>query len=110
VEALALRPPSVRCGSPATCCRTSSASYDRGEGINPKGWQEDIVFGLLYQADTHARLGNEANALAYCARLPADFWTPGVYGAPRGGKAEIADTLRRMAAEARRQRGTPSAK
>ena len=78
--------------------------FDRGEAINPKRWEEDIVFGLLYQADTHARLGNEASALAYCARLPDDFWTPGVYGAPGGGKAEIADKLRRIAAEARRTR------
>jgi len=77
--------------------------FDRGEAINPKRWEEDIVFGLLYQADTHARLGNEASALAYCARLPDDFWTPGVYGAPGGGKADIADKLRRIAADARRK-------
>jgi len=77
--------------------------FDRGEAIDPKRWEEDIVFGLLYQADVHARLGNEAGALAYCARLPDDFWTPGVYGAPGGGKTEIADKLRRMAADARRK-------
>jgi len=78
--------------------------FDRGEAINPEHWEKDIVFGLLYQADVHARLGNESAALAYSARLPNDFWTPGVYGAPGGGKAEIADALRRMAAEARRKR------
>ncbi|MGL1102614.1 hypothetical protein ACSTLM_00200, partial [Vibrio parahaemolyticus] len=72
--------------------------------LNPKQWEEDIVFGLLYQADLHARLGNEATALAYCARLPENFWTPGIYGAPGGGKAEIADKLRRIAADAPRKR------
>ena len=71
-----------------------------GEAIDPKQWEND-VFGLFYQADTHARLGDEAAALAYCARLPDDLWTPGVYGAPGGGKADIADKLRRTAADVR---------
>jgi tetratricopeptide (TPR) repeat protein len=74
--------------------------FARGEAIDPKQWEND-VFGLFYQADTHARLGDEAAALTYCARLPDDFWTPGVYGAPAGGKADIADKLRRTAADAR---------
>jgi tetratricopeptide (TPR) repeat protein len=79
------------------------ADFDRGEAIDPKQWEDD-VFGLYYQADTHARLGNETEALAHCARLPGDFWTPGVHGAPRGRKSEIADELRRRAEEARRER------
>ena len=78
---------------------------DRAEAIDPEAWEKDIVFGLLDQADTHARLGNEAAALACCARLPDDFWTPGLNGAPRGGKAEIAVKLRQIAADARRRRG-----
>jgi tetratricopeptide (TPR) repeat protein len=78
--------------------------FDCGEAIDPREWEEDVVFGLLYQADTYARLGNEASALAYCARLPDDFWTPGVYGAPGGGKADIVDKLRRIAADARHKR------
>jgi len=73
-----------------------------GEAIDPERWEKDIVFGLLYQADVHARLGNEQAALSYCARLPEDFWTPGVYGAPRGEKVEIAGELRRIAANARK--------
>jgi len=76
--------------------------FDRGEAIDPKRWEED-AFGLLYQADTHARLGNDAAALACCARLPDEFWTPGLNGAPGGRKAEIADALRRIAAEARKE-------
>jgi tetratricopeptide (TPR) repeat protein len=74
--------------------------FGRGEAINPKQWEDD-AFGVYYQADTHARLGNEAGALACCAQLPDYFWTPGVHGAPAGGKPEIADKLRRIAAEAR---------
>jgi tetratricopeptide (TPR) repeat protein len=77
--------------------------FDRGEAIDPKQWKDD-VFGLFYQADTHARLGNESAALACCARLPDDFWTPGINGAPGGDKAEVADKLRRLAADARRKR------
>ena len=76
---------------------------DRAEAINPAQWTED-AFGLLVQADCHARLGNEAAALACCARLHDDFWTGSVDGTPGGSKAEIADTLRRMAADARGRR------
>jgi tetratricopeptide (TPR) repeat protein len=74
------------------------ADFRRGEAINPKEW-EDAAITLLYQADTHARLGDEAAALSCCARLPDDFWTPGFNGAPGGDKAEIADSLRRIAAD-----------
>jgi tetratricopeptide (TPR) repeat protein len=77
--------------------------FDRGESIDPIEWQ-GTAFGPLYQADVHARLGDEPAALACCARLPNEFWSPGIHGAPAGGKAEVAKTLRRMAAEARRKR------
>jgi hypothetical protein len=62
--------------------------------------------GILYQADTHARLGNEAAALGCCARLPEDFWTPGPDGAPSGGKADIANKLSQIAFEARRKQNS----
>jgi hypothetical protein len=78
------------------------ADFDRGESIDPIEWQ-GTAFGPLYQADVHARLGNETAALACCARLPEDFWSPGIDGAPGGGKADIADALRRIAADARRK-------
>lgn len=77
--------------------------FNRGEVMNPKQWEEDIVFGLLYQADCHARLGNESAALSCCARLPEDFWTPGLGGAPAGNKTDIADKLHRIASDARRK-------
>jgi tetratricopeptide (TPR) repeat protein len=73
--------------------------FDRAEAINPARWKED-AFGLVSQADCHARLGNEAAALACCERLPDDFWTGSIEGAPGGGKAEIAEKLRRIAADA----------
>ena len=76
--------------------------FSRGEAIDPRQWEDD-VFGVYYQADTYARLGDESAALARCARLPDDFWTPGLAGAPSGGKAEIADKLRLIAAAARRK-------
>jgi tetratricopeptide (TPR) repeat protein len=76
------------------------ADFHRGEAINPKEW-EDQGITMLYQADSYAHLGDEARALDYCSRLPNDFWTPGLDGAPGGGKAEIAVELRRIAAAAR---------
>jgi len=76
--------------------------YRRGAAMDPKRWEED-AFPLIYQADTYARLGDEAKALDCCARLPEDFWTPGHNGLPPGGKAEIAAELKRRAAAARGQ-------
>jgi hypothetical protein len=55
-------------------------------------------------ADARPHVGDEANALDCCARLPENFWTPGYEGAPGGGKAEIAEELRRIAANAQRKR------
>jgi len=54
------------------------------------------------------RLGgfdDPVTALDCCARLPEDFWTPGLDGAPAGNKAEIAAELRRIAAAAQRKGG-----
>ncbi|HEX4158810.1 MAG TPA: hypothetical protein VHY79_10055 [Rhizomicrobium sp.] len=76
------------------------ADFSRGEAMEPEQWRNDAM-GLLYQADCYARLGNEPDALACCARLPDNFWTPGPRGAPAGGKTEIANELRRIAAAAR---------
>jgi len=77
--------------------------YDRGEAMDPKGWVEDEV-PLLLQVDTYARLGDEPRALACCARLPDHFWTPGLNGAPPGGKTQIAEELKRRAAAARHRK------
>jgi tetratricopeptide (TPR) repeat protein len=79
------------------------ANFRRGEATNPKEWANQAIT-LLYQADSYARVGDAASALACCERLPNDFWTPGFDGAPGGGKAEIAAELRRIAADARSRR------
>src|SRR5271154_7002702 len=74
--------------------------FARSESMIPEEWQ-DLGFGLLQQADCHARLGDEGKALACCARLTDDFWTPGLHDAPAGDKAAVAAKLRVIAAEAR---------
>jgi tetratricopeptide (TPR) repeat protein len=79
------------------------ADYAHAEALDPDDWQ-DNGFALLYQADAHAHLRNEAAALACCARLGDEFWTPGMNNTPPGGKAEIAQRLRQIAADARRKR------
>ena len=76
--------------------------YKHADALDPAVYEEGLT--LLYQADCHARLGDEAGALACCARLPDDFWTPGPNDAPAGDKAAVADRLRAIAGEARSQR------
>lgn len=76
--------------------------FNSADAHDPKKWETDIVFGLLFQADAYARLGDEANALATCSRLPEDFWTPGIEGTPGGDKTQVADKLRSIATAARR--------
>jgi tetratricopeptide (TPR) repeat protein len=99
----------------AFCCRgrvyrelgehaNALADFRRGEAIDPKEWEAQGIT-LLYQADSHAHLGDEASALDCCARLPDNHWTPGLDGAPAGNKAEVAAELRRIPAEARRKKG-----
>lgn len=78
------------------------ADFHRGEAINTKEWQNHAIT-LFFQADSYAQVGDETNALNCCARLPDKFWTPGYEGAPGGGKADIAEELRRIAAEARKR-------
>jgi tetratricopeptide (TPR) repeat protein len=78
------------------------ADFDRAESLDPGLWENDAL-GPYYQADCHARLGDETAALACCSRLPDDFWTPGLRGAPADDKREVAAELRRIAARARLQ-------
>ena len=84
------------------------ADFRRGEAIDPKEW-EGAMITLLYEADSHAHLGDAASALDCCPRLPDDHWTPGLDGAPAGNKAEVAAELRRIAADARRKGGSSKA-
>jgi tetratricopeptide (TPR) repeat protein len=77
--------------------------FARGEALDEEQWRADAI-GLLLQADCHARLGDETAAIDCCDRLPDDFWTPGLDGAPAGDKTAIAARLRVLAAEARASR------
>jgi tetratricopeptide (TPR) repeat protein len=79
--------------------RQAIDDFNRGEAINPQEWQDHAI-GLLFQADCHARLGDEITALSCCSRLPDYFWTPGLFGVPRGGRDEIAPQLRQIAQNA----------
>jgi tetratricopeptide (TPR) repeat protein len=108
-EAIALKPDAVSFHRRAIVHRKMGQhqkaieDFTRAAATDSGQWHNDAL-DLLYQADSHARLGDEATALACCARLPDDFWTPGLNGAPSGNKAEIASQLRRAAAEARRMK------
>jgi len=77
--------------------------YNQGDALDPALYEAGLT--LLYQADCHARLGDEAGALACCARLPDDFWTPGPDDTPAGDKSAVAERLRVIAAEARAASG-----
>jgi tetratricopeptide (TPR) repeat protein len=85
--------------------REALDDLNRAEACDPQLWATG--YGLLFRADCHARLGDEAAALADCARLRDDHWTPGMMGAPKGTKAKVAEELRRRAAAARSTRTPP---
>ncbi len=74
--------------------------FNRSEALDTTAWKE--AYGPLFRAECHARLGNEAAALADCAQLPPDHWTPGLHGAPAGTKAEVIAEIRSLAASAKR--------
>ncbi len=74
--------------------------YDRAESMDPEAWLGG--FGPLFRADCHARLGNLEAALADCATLRDEHWTPGMNGTPAGNKEEVAAELRRRATAARK--------
>jgi len=73
-------------------------SYKRSEALDPTQWIGG--FGPLFRADCHARLSNEAAALADCDTMLDNHWTPGLFGTPAGTKQEVAAELRRRAAAA----------
>ena len=76
------------------------ADLNRAETADPEVWP--TAFGPLYRADCYARLGNEAAALADCAQLPEDHWTPGVFGTPAGNKHEVTTKIGEIARRHRR--------
>lgn len=82
--------------------REALEDFNRAEFLEPEKWVD--CWGPLHRADCHARLGNEAAALADCERLPDGFWSPGIYGEPGGNKAEITAEVRRRARAAKSSR------
>jgi tetratricopeptide (TPR) repeat protein len=82
--------------------REAIDAYNRSEQMDRVEWRGG--FGPLFRADCHARLGNEAAALADCATLPDDHWAPGMFGLPAGNRQEVAAELCRRAAAAHNRR------
>jgi tetratricopeptide (TPR) repeat protein len=73
--------------------------FNRAEALDLAEWASH--WGPLYQADCHSRLGNEAEAIAACAKLKHDHWTPGLDGTPSGSKREVIAEVRRRLARLR---------
>jgi tetratricopeptide (TPR) repeat protein len=74
--------------------------FDKSRSMDQETWAGN--FSALFRADCHAKLGNLEAALADCAALRDDHWTPGVFGAPGGTKAEVTAKIRRLALSVRR--------
>jgi tetratricopeptide (TPR) repeat protein len=58
----------------------------------------------LFRADCYARLGRLNEALADCAFIEDDHWTPGLKGLPAGNKAEFIAEIKRRALQARNRK------
>ena len=82
--------------------RTALEDFDRAEALDPAGWPD--LWGPLHQADCRSRLGNAAEALAACAKLKEDHWTPGLDGTPAGSKQDVIAEVRRRIATFRPSR------
>src|SRR5690348_3536635 len=76
--------------------REALDDFNRTQKLDPGPWEGTFI--PLFRAECHARLGNEEAALADCAALSDDHWTPGLSGAPKGNKAEVIAEIRRIAA------------
>jgi tetratricopeptide (TPR) repeat protein len=74
-------------------------NFYRSSELDSEDWYGD--WGILERANCHASLGNEAAALADCARLGDDFSHPGYGGLPGGNKAEVTAEIRRRARAAK---------
>ena len=73
-------------------------SFSKAEALAPDAYVG--AMGPLFQADCHARLGDEQAAVTAMDRMEDQYY-PGIYGTPSGTKAEIMTELRRRAAAAR---------
>jgi tetratricopeptide (TPR) repeat protein len=69
--------------------------FDRLQAMYPEAWP--FAFAALTRADCHARLGNVEAALADCASLHEETWTPGLNGLPPGDKERVTAFIARVA-------------
>jgi|SRR5579864_4790983 len=79
--------------------RAAIDDYNTSESMDPEEWKGG--FGPLLRGDCYARLGDVESALADCAALPEEHWTPGLLGLPAGTKADVIVEIKRIAALAR---------
>lgn len=63
-------------------------------------WFGDVM--LVSRATCHAYLGDLEAALAECAKIADDYYFPSLYGEFGGTKAQIIETVRRVATAARK--------
>jgi tetratricopeptide (TPR) repeat protein len=80
--------------------REAIDELNRCEAMRP-----EVVRGIVEvnRAACHAELGDLEAALAECAKLPEDWFLPGLYGAPSGNKGHVTEAVRRIAAAARQK-------
>jgi hypothetical protein len=73
--------------------------FNKSEATDPEAWKGE--FGPLLRADCYAHLGDVENALADCAALRDDHWTPGPLNLPAGTKSDVIAEIKYIAAVAR---------
>jgi tetratricopeptide (TPR) repeat protein len=81
--------------------RAAINDYNTSEAMDPEAWKGG--FGPFLRGDCYARLGDVESALADCAALPEEHWTPGLLGLPAGTKADVIVEIKRIAALARQR-------
>jgi tetratricopeptide (TPR) repeat protein len=69
---------------------------DRLQTMLPAG-EWPFAYATLTRADCHARLGNVEAALADCASLHEETWTPGLNGIPPGDKERVTEFITHVA-------------
>ena len=75
--------------------RDALTEFRRGETLDPVLWCD--FGGPMYAADCFVRLNDGAAAEAMCSKMRDDYWSPGLWGLPRGKKREITEEIRRRA-------------
>jgi len=71
----------------------------RARDLDEEEWKGSL--DPHFRADCYARLGRLEEALADCAYIEEDHWTPGLKGLPAGNKQEFIKEIKRRALRAR---------